>query len=223
MRLFSDSCENEDKESLAGLPAFDQHSEDALVSQTLEGRIEGWSVGAERIFGYTEAEALELSAAQILWPTVQQDGQLFERIKAGKRIAYLETVLRRKNGESFEASLTIWPVREASGNSDSIKHSDTAGATPIIRGALTRVFDVTACKREEEALKNREEDLCWILALNRQTSWTADGDGRVVVLAPNWITLSGLKRRQLHGDSWVEALHPDDEAWAGKAWRRSIA
>ena len=51
------------------LSSIVQFSDDAIISKNLEGIIESWNAGAERIFGYSAAEAIGQSVKILIPPT----------------------------------------------------------------------------------------------------------------------------------------------------------
>jgi len=125
------------------LAAIVDSSEDAIVSKTLEGIITSWNASAERLFGYTAREAVGKHISLII-PVDRKDEEtgIIERIKRGERIEHFDTVRVRKDKTSFDISLTISPVRDASGK--------IVGASKIAR-------DITQRKRTERALRESEE------------------------------------------------------------------
>ncbi len=118
-------------------------SEDAIVSKTLEGIITSWNAGAERIFGYTASEAVGQHISLII-PVNRRDEEtvIIERIKRGERIEHFDTVRIRKDKTLLDISLTISPVRDATGK--------IIGASKIAR-------DITQRKRIERELRESEE------------------------------------------------------------------
>src|SRR6478672_5436318 len=78
-------------------------SDDAIVSKDLNGTITSWNRGAERIFGYTAAEAVG-RPINILIPEnrVDEEPEILARIARGEPIEHYETVRRRKNGQLID-------------------------------------------------------------------------------------------------------------------------
>jgi two-component system, chemotaxis family, CheB/CheR fusion protein len=100
----------------ARLAAIVESSQDAIIGHALDGRITSWNAGAEAIFGYTAAEAVGQPLA-ILLPEHQSDEmpRILETLKRGERVEPFEIGRARKGGARIDASLTISPVRDASG------------------------------------------------------------------------------------------------------------
>src|SRR5665213_2153378 len=83
----------------ARLAAVVDSSDDAIVSKTLEGRIQSWNAAAERLFGYTAAEVIGKPIMIIVPPELQaEERQILERLKRGERIDHFETVRIAKTG-----------------------------------------------------------------------------------------------------------------------------
>lgn len=98
------------------LAAIVESSDDAIVSKDLKGVITSWNGGAERIFGYAADEAIGKSIT-ILIPVGRHDEEpgILDRIKCGDRVDHYETVRERKDGSLIDISLTVSPVRDATG------------------------------------------------------------------------------------------------------------
>jgi PAS domain S-box-containing protein len=117
------------------LSSIVQFSDDAIVSKNLNSIIESWNAGAERVFGYTAAEAIGQSVEILIPPDrLNEEPEILDRIRRGERIEHYETVRRRKDGSLIDISLTISPILNATGK--------IVGASKIAR-------DITERKRSE--------------------------------------------------------------------------
>lgn len=100
------------------LAAIVENSDDAIVSKDLEGRILYWNDAATRMYGYTAEEATG-QPIEIVIPDDperrQEELDIRTRIGQGERFLHFETIRRHKNGTELEVSLSISPVRDASG------------------------------------------------------------------------------------------------------------
>jgi PAS domain S-box-containing protein len=125
------------------LAAIVDSSDDAIVSKTLQGVITSWNAGAERLFGYSAKEAIGRHISMLI-PQDRQDEEttILSRISSGDQINHFDTVRTRKDGTPLEISLTISPVRDATGK--------IIGASKIAR-------DIGARKRIERDLYESEQ------------------------------------------------------------------
>lgn len=103
-------------EAAAFLAAIVESSDDAIISKSLQGIITTWNLSAERLFGYTAAEAVGRPIT-ILIPEDRLDEEpaILARINAGERVDHFETIRRRKDGTIIDISLTISPIRSNDG------------------------------------------------------------------------------------------------------------
>ena len=98
------------------LAAIVESSDDAIVSKNLDGIIQTWNRAAERMFGYTAAEAVGRSIRMIIPPDRQgEEDEVLRKIRAGETIDHYETIRMRKDGTLLNVSLTASPLRGADG------------------------------------------------------------------------------------------------------------
>ena len=124
-------------EERARLAAIVESSDDAIVSKTLDGVIRTWNGGAERLFGYTAAEAIGQSIYLIIPPDRHdEERSILSRLVRGERIEHFETVRVAKDGRRIDISLTVSPLRNPEG--------EIIGASKVAR-------DITEKKRAAAA------------------------------------------------------------------------
>jgi PAS domain S-box-containing protein len=129
--------------SRARLAAIVDTSDDAIVSKNLNGIITSWNRAAERIFGWSESEAVGRSITMVIPPELQyEETEIMRKLRAGERIDHFETVRITKSGRRFNVSVTISPVKDIRGR--------IVGASKIAR-------DITALKEIEAAARINEE------------------------------------------------------------------
>jgi PAS domain S-box-containing protein len=122
------------------LASIIESSDDGIISKSLEGIIESWNAGAERIFGYSAEEAIGRHISLIIPPErLKEEDEILTSLRAGRRIDHFETERMRADGSRITVSLTISPVKDASGR--------VVGASKIVR-------DVT---RQRQAEADREK------------------------------------------------------------------
>jgi len=98
------------------LASIVESSDDAIISKTLDGIITSWNQGAERLFGYSEDEALGQPITLIMpRDRLDEETRIIESLRRGERIEHFETIRRRKDGSLVAISLTVSPLRDSSG------------------------------------------------------------------------------------------------------------
>ncbi|HWH44692.1 MAG TPA: EAL domain-containing protein [Thermoleophilaceae bacterium] len=100
----------------SALAAIVTSSHDAIWSYDLGGRITSWNPGAERLFGYTEEEALGCPVS-ILVPQgqVAEHRRTHELAGAGEAVEEFDTRRLRNGGREMDVSIALSPVKDASG------------------------------------------------------------------------------------------------------------
>jgi PAS domain S-box-containing protein len=140
------------------LAAIVDSSDDAIVSKTLDGMITSWNRGAERIFGWTAAEAVGRHITMIIpHERTAEEADVLARIRRGERVDHYETVRVTRDGRLLDISLTVSPLRDATGR--------IVGASKIAR-------DVTE-RRRLEAERDR------LLAISQEARETAEASNRM--------------------------------------------
>ncbi|HEV8592482.1 MAG TPA: PAS domain S-box protein, partial [Pyrinomonadaceae bacterium] len=99
------------------LASIVESSEDAIISKDFNRKILSWNKGAEKIFGFTAAEAIGKDIS-ILFPRelLDEENEIVEKIKRGESVKHYETFRRRKDGSDVPVFLTVSPIRNSAGD-----------------------------------------------------------------------------------------------------------
>jgi PAS domain S-box-containing protein len=134
------TIERETQDAAARLAAIVTSSNDAIVGKTLDGTITSWNAAAERIFGYTAAEMVGASVFKLIPPQHHDaERELLDRLRRGEQVEFSQAERVRKDGRHIWISLSVSPVRDASGR---------------ITGAASIKRDITERKLLDERLTN---------------------------------------------------------------------
>ena len=97
------------------LAAIVESSDDAIISKSMDGLINYWNVGAERIFGY-KAEEVMGKTINLLAPYKTDEHQdILDKYNKGIKIEHYETKRAKKDGSIIDVSLTVSPIYDDSG------------------------------------------------------------------------------------------------------------
>jgi PAS domain S-box-containing protein len=140
-----------------------ESSDDAIVTKDLTSIITSWNPAAERMFGYTAAEAIGRSIRMIIPDELQsEENVVLDRIRAGDRIDHYETIRQRKDGSRLNISLTVSPIRNERG--------EVVGASKIARDITERTrLIAAAAEHAANAARLAEVGAVVASALDRET------------------------------------------------------
>lgn len=129
------------------LTAIIRSSDDAVLTKDLSGVITGWNQGAERIYGYSAAEAIGRSVVELLIPAERhgEAKRILEEAAAGDVVAF-ETQRITKGGKLLDVSLRAFPIRSLSGE---------------VTAVCTVGHDVSEARERERAEQRDAEALAW--------------------------------------------------------------
>jgi PAS domain S-box-containing protein len=176
--------------------AIVESSNDAIISENLDGIILSWNAGAQRLFEYAEEEAIGRSITIIVPEELrEEENQIVERLRAGERIEQHETVRVTKGGRRLNASLTLSPVRDS--------HGAVVGVSKIAR-------DITERKRAEQVLRESEGRFRLVADTAPVLIWMSDSDKLCTFFNQSWLNFTGRSLEQELGEGWAAGVHPAD-------------
>jgi PAS domain S-box-containing protein len=176
--VFRDVTERRKAERSARiLASIVESSDDAIIGKDVNGIITSWNRGAERLFGYTAAEAVGHPVAMLAPPDrADEMPDILRRIRRGERVDHFDTVRRARDGRLVPISLTVSPIKDEDG--------EIVGASKIARNISER-------KRAEEALREEKERLHATLTGIGDAVIVTDATGRVTLMNPVAQNLTG--------------------------------
>jgi PAS domain S-box-containing protein len=186
-RMHAEMARRRTERAAQQLVAIVESSDDAIISKDLNGIIQTWNQGAERLFGY-RAEEVVGQPITIVIPQDRLDEEpgILARIRRGERVDHYETIRRRKDGSFVDISLTISPVLDAEGT--------ITGASKIAR-------DITEQKKIEAKLRDNERQLRELLSAIPAAIYTTDAAGKITYFNEAAVELSG-RTPVLGTDEW---------------------
>jgi diguanylate cyclase (GGDEF)-like protein/PAS domain S-box-containing protein len=180
--LLSDITERKKTEEMAQrLASIVQFSEDAIIGKDLDGVITNWNRAAEKMYGYTSGEVIGRNVALLLPPKRQAEmPAILERIRSGWPIECVETERLTKAGCVLQLSVSIAPIKDASGR--------ITGASAIAR-------DIAPRKHAEEQLRLQSA----ALEAAANTIVITDYEGKIVWVNRAFTTMTGYSKEEVLG------------------------
>ena len=175
-----------------------ESSDDAIISKDLEGVIVSWNRGAQRIFGFTEAEAVGQPITIIIPPELQEEeNKILQRLRAGESIEQYETLRVTKEGKKVDVSLMICPLKDSTGR--------IIGASKIAR-------DITERKQTQDNLRESEERLRLAVETGRMYAFEWDPATDLIERSGECSDIFSWIDDSAHdtGRQFAARVHPDD-------------
>ena len=212
LSVMSDISERKKSEMLAAwLAAIVEFSEDAIIGRDLNGVITSWNAGAEKVLGYTAGEMVGHPITPLIPPErSREDGRTLELIRQGQSVRAMETIRLRKNGEPIEVSVTVSPIKDASGR--------MVGVSKILR-------DISEQKKAAEARRASEARYRTLFDYAPDGIVIATPDGHYVDANASLCRMLGYPRDELVGlhssaivaESEIRHIEPAIEAIRSEA------
>jgi PAS domain S-box-containing protein len=175
----------------------------------LESRIVTWGAGAERILGYTEAEAMGREIGRFFIPEDVRKGvpeEVLERAASEGR-AEGERWHVRKNGTRFWAAGVITPSRDESG---------------LLQGFGAVLRDMTARKQAEDSHRLCEHRFRLLVeGVHDHSLFMMDPDGRITFWNAGAERMKGYREQEILGQHLSVMYPPESEAEAYEHLRQA--
>lgn len=135
------------------LAAVVHYSDDSILRMDLNGVIQSWNAGAEKLYGYTEDEMIGQNIKSLTPPEHESTISLLELAEQDQEQGSIstETVRMTKSGERVHVLITISPVKDQSG--------DTIGYACIARNIQARIEAEQQLRENTEELLKANADL----------------------------------------------------------------
>src|SRR5215472_9161004 len=169
--------------------AIVESSDDAIASVALDGVITSWNAGAEKLFGYTECEAVGKSVT-FLVPSelLDEENRILQTLRSGARINQFETVRLTKTGRKINVSLSISPIKDSTGT---------------VVGFSGSSRDITKRKQAEERLREYER----AVEGSDEMIAVVDRDYRYLIANRRFLEMRKMTKEQVVGRLAPEVLN----------------
>jgi PAS domain S-box-containing protein len=178
------------------LDIFADLSSLALFSQDHSGCILTWNRGAERVFGYSQAEIVGSRLAALAPAHLRADLEAVEqRVAAGERVDRVVTEIQRKDGMPVPIALSVAPVVDG-----------------VFTGAVGVAQDLTETRLAQAALAEVEQRFREWEALAHVGRWLWDVGTDAVQWSDELHRMHGVDPLDFEGTlaGHLSVVHPDD-------------
>lgn len=169
------------------LAAIVDSAADAIIGMDLDRVITSWNAAAERLYGYTAAEAIGRRVGLVI-PEDRTDEMdaLLETVRRGAPVQHMRTVRVDREGREVHVELTVSPIRDAAGG----------------------IIGKSAIARDMTEQRHAEERFRFAVEASPSAMIMVDADGTIEMVNAETERLFGYPRRQLVGEP-VEMLVPE--------------
>ena len=136
--------------------AIVENSLDAIIVESLEGRVIDWNHGAEQMFGYLAHEATGQQLGALLLPPdrLEEEAVILAAVRRGQATKPFETTRLCSDGRLLQVSIAVSPLMDAGGH--------CVGLSKVIR-------DVSDAREAQQALADLNEQLESLVQTRTQT------------------------------------------------------
>jgi PAS domain S-box-containing protein len=165
------------EEAAARLAAIIESSEDAIISETLEGIVNSWNPAAERLFGWTSEETIGREISFLAPKDKAYEIALeMDRLRLGEHFELLETVRLHKDGTRRDVSISVSPIHDRDGR--------LCGFSKVVRDIALRKQSEQDIRQSEQRLQQQTRILQSVLDNMSDGVAVADEHGKFLVFNP---------------------------------------
>ena len=195
------------EETLQRQSTLIERSFEAVIIWELGGGIVAWNPAAERLYGYTAAEAIGRRSHELLQTVHPLPIAAFEARLRDERLWTGALTHRTRDGRNVMIE------------SRHIVIADPQGRLLVLETSR----DVTAREQAEEALRASEARFRSLAEAMPGLLWVVGQDGALQYINTPWYSYTGQKEGEALGFGWLGAVHPDDLVRLRREWRDAIA
>jgi len=188
---------------------------EAILTLDSQGCVTSWNSGAERILGWTEANAIGLDGAMIYTPAEREAGVPAAELQAAATKGHVDSErwMQRRDGTRFWATLTLTPLLGKAGRQHGFLKilRDRTGrhlAEMALARSKARLRRMNKALEAEVTQRTKERDHTW--QLSQDLLVVVRPDATLAAVNPAWSTTLGWTEAELLGRSVFELVHPDD-------------
>ncbi|MBC7659514.1 MAG: PAS domain S-box protein [Chitinophagaceae bacterium] len=175
----------------------------------LKGNIISWNIGAERITGFTDTEAIGQHIRTIFSSMALSTNNTSEELEEARERGMWqgERWHARKNGAFFLAQEVVYPL---------LKNG-------LIYGYAKVVGDITLRKRAEESLQHSEARFRQLLEAMPQMVWSARVDYSFDYANQRWLDYTGMSKAEIAANGWSQLFAEGDAKATMAIWKEAAA